>query len=284
MLDGEVVASDAQRQFPRKPTLDIELGGVGEIAKVLAELLRHFRSAISAAEGANNLGLPSRSNLPITAKRGQHALMSEILAPGFECLWCLAHPFPELRERLAERVRVRIGQPGARERILEDRSDGPSAAPVLAIKASSFELPSRPERHLRYRKERIHRAPQMPAAKLIDPVDDNFPDLIPDREEPGRKRLREFRLDLSRVLDDAPGDQIHVLQFERCDRAVASAREDGEGNDGAVAPLDGRSSRHCPDHVLDLFHRGHALVATSLRHSRLLLGQIEVFGVGIRKA
>src|SRR5262249_51372750 len=66
-----------------------------------------------------------------------------------------------------------------------------------------------------------------------DPVDHDPADILADRKEPGRERLRELRLHLSRVLVDPPLIDIDVLELEGCDRPVAGAGQDRKGDERA---------------------------------------------------
>ena len=81
---------------------------------------------------SDEFGLPLVPNLAVARERGQHLFVSEILAPGLELFGRAARPLSKLRQGLAERVWIGIGNAGARERLLEDGTDGRCIRPVGA--------------------------------------------------------------------------------------------------------------------------------------------------------
>ena len=139
-----------------------------------------------------------------------------------------------------------------------------------------------PRPRLRSREQRIIEAPELLPPQVVDPVDDDLADVVADGKEPGRERLGELRLHLPRVLVDPALVDVDVLELEGCDRPVAGAGQDREGDQGAVATLDLGARRHRPDDVPDLLQRRHPRFPVGLGDPRLLGRQVEIFGIGVR--
>src|SRR5262245_3756953 len=71
--------------------------------------------------------------------------------------------------------------------------------------------------------------------QVVDPGDHDPADIVADRKEPGRERLGEFGLHLARILVDPALVDVDVLELEGCDRPVAGAGKDREGDEGSIA-------------------------------------------------
>ena len=57
--------------------------------------------------------------------------MPQVLAPGFEVFWCLAHGLPEANEGISEAMRIEVGQTRMGKRITENGTNGSGRAPMF---------------------------------------------------------------------------------------------------------------------------------------------------------
>lgn len=85
----------------------------------------------------NDLSLPAACNCSVAVESGEHVLVPEVLAPRLERFWRLAQGLPEVHQRGAKAVGVEVWQAGLDERLAEDGSYRPGAAPVLALGRSA---------------------------------------------------------------------------------------------------------------------------------------------------
>src|SRR5690348_13939277 len=91
-------------------------------------------------EARDNLGLPRRCNIPITRKRRQHLLVTQIWRPGFKLLRRLAQALAQLNEGFPKTVRVEIWQPRCCECLpknLAHRICGGPRPPVESVRRNS---------------------------------------------------------------------------------------------------------------------------------------------------
>lgn len=74
--------------------------------------------------------------------------------------------------------------------------------------------------HLRRRKQRVVVAEEKVVTQVADPdLEVRAADAV-DRNKERRESLRRLGPDLARVLEDRAFYQVHVLELERCERAV----------------------------------------------------------------
>src|SRR5262249_44933023 len=92
-----------------------------------------------------------------------------------------------------------------------------------------------PDHDLRRREQWIVETPKLLAPQVVDPVDNYLADIVADRKEPCRERLRELRLHLPRVLVDPALLDVDMSELEGGGGAVAGAGQDREGDKGSVA-------------------------------------------------
>src|SRR5690606_13190307 len=105
--------------------------------------------------------LPVRGNGAVAGKRGHHAFVAKILRPCLELLRRGADLFAKLHQRIAERVRVEIGQASRREGIAEYVADWPGPLPAIATtQANGHETAVLPKPDLRRREQRVVIAPK----------------------------------------------------------------------------------------------------------------------------
>jgi hypothetical protein len=81
---------------------------------------------------------------------------------------------------------------------------------------------------LRFGKEGIFWSEAFLLAQEGNPFDEDVSEIFADWEKPGRKGLRALRSYVARVLFDQFVLNVDVLQFERDDRPIASARKECE--------------------------------------------------------
>src|SRR5262245_7511227 len=125
---------------------------------------------------------------------------------------------------------------------------------------------------MRRGKEGISVAKQHVPSQVLDPLADDLLDVLSDREEPGRKGLRELGLHLPRVLNDLSLLQIHVLESERGERTITNSRQQRERNDSTVAQFKVPVAGHGANDVEDLIQGGDESIQGCLGDSAFLFG------------
>ena len=115
-------------------------------------------------------------------------------------------------------MRVKIGRARKRAGFAEYRPNLVRVRPMRPIEADSAKLEIVIRRDLGFRKERVLRTEAFLLAQEGDPIDENLADVLADRKEPGRKRLRPLRPDLTRVLFNQFAFDVDMLQLEGDDR------------------------------------------------------------------
>jgi hypothetical protein len=108
--------------------------------------------------------------------------------------------------------------------------------------------------HPRPREQRVVRSPEQHILEVRDPALENFANVVADRNEISRERLRELRAHLPRVLLDEPGIEVHVPEAKRREGVVSRSSQERERNQGAIALFDVGLARHGQRHVPDLLN------------------------------
>src|SRR5437773_1006214 len=114
-------------------------------------------------------------------------LVSEVLRPRLELLAVQFQFVSELNERVAETVRIEIGQSRPPKSLLEQRADRVGVRPGCAGEADGAKFSLRSLRNEGFRKDRIIRAELFSHAQEIHPIDDDLLDVCADGEEPRRE-------------------------------------------------------------------------------------------------
>ena len=76
-----------------------------------------------AGEPTHEFALPRIWDLTVAGERRHHLLVAEVLAPRLELLGRVADLLAQLGKRVAERMRIGVGEAGADERLLENFPD-----------------------------------------------------------------------------------------------------------------------------------------------------------------
>ena len=84
--------------------------------------------------------------------------MAEILALGLEFFGGGANALAEVRQAIAEAMRVEVGQAGGFESLLENGPDSRRATAVPAVQADTFEMAAWPHGDAGHGKQRVRRA------------------------------------------------------------------------------------------------------------------------------
>jgi len=111
---------------------------------------------------ADDFTLSFNGDLAIARERRKHLFVAEVLAPGLELLRRAAELLAQLGKRLSKAMRIEVGEPGTRERILENLPDRTRAAPMLVVETGCLEMAAIPDRDLRCREQRIVEALEKP--------------------------------------------------------------------------------------------------------------------------
>jgi hypothetical protein len=98
--------------------------------------------AARPAQPVQNIRLPVAGNRAVAGERRQYVFMSKVLAPSLELFGRLANFFAQSRKRVAEAMRVEIGQACCFERLPEYPANGACVAPTLSLQAGDFEMPA----------------------------------------------------------------------------------------------------------------------------------------------
>ena len=93
-----------------------------------------------AAERFHDFALALRRDPAIAPQRGKYALMPQVLAPCLQVLGRLAKAVSKLHERIAQAVRVEVGQSGRFKCLPKNPTYWPRAAPVVATNPNRLEL------------------------------------------------------------------------------------------------------------------------------------------------
>src|SRR5271163_4601109 len=229
------------------------------------------------AQSTKNFALPSRSNRPVAGERGYDALMAQILRPGLESLGIELEVVGELNQRVPERVRIVIGQSGPSAGFPKNIAYGVGVRPRRPIKPYGPKSEVLDLRDPGLWEQGIVRSEFLLLAQEQDPIDDDAKEVVADREEPRGERLRLFDVDLARiVVDELPSD-IDVLQTKRDDRLVARARQNGKGDDSAVALGDLALVGNAREHGANIVERRARFEPVRGRYSRHAARRAEIF-------
>ena len=82
-----------------------------------------WRALGRTRQPTHEFALPRICDLTVAGERRHHLLVPEVLAPRFELFGRSADLLAQLGKRVAERMRIGIGEAGADERLLEDFPD-----------------------------------------------------------------------------------------------------------------------------------------------------------------
>ena len=124
-------------------------------------------------------------------------------------------------------------------------------------------------------------APDFFFPQIFHPVVHNLVTLVTDREEIRDKRLTELGSGLSRKLENAFLNHIHMLQFHRGDGTISCPGQEGEGNQRTIPSFNIRVGLHSSKNVLDFLYRRHRPLSAGFGDPCVLLGQIEILGIGL---
>jgi hypothetical protein len=136
---------------------------------------------------------------------------------------------------VTEAMRVEIGQAGAAERLAKYLSDRLGRAPALTLQTGRLEGPTGANSDFGLREERVGLSPKQRASKIFDPLGYYPQRFVADGEEPGREALAAFGSHLPRILKDLRLCKVDMLELERSHRAVPRTRQDGKGDQRAIA-------------------------------------------------
>ena len=105
---------------------------------------------------------------------------------------------------------------------------------------------------------------------MPDPALENLSNIVAHWNEIGRKRLRELRPHLSRVLLNEPGVEVDVPETKRRKGVVSRAGHDRERYQGAITLFDIGPARHAERDVPDLLNRWNRSSPCGLRYGGIL--------------
>ena len=208
------------------------------------DFFRLFRRDTGRPNLPHDFRLPRRCDRTVARERREHPFVAEILAPGLEFFRGLANPFAQLCKGVAEAMRVEIGQAGAAERLAKYLSDRLGRAPALTLQTGRLEGPTGANSDFGLREERVGLSPKQRASKIFDPLGYYPQRFVADGEEPGREALAAFGSHLPRILKDLRLCKVDMLELERSHRAVPRTRQDGKGDQRAIAFFGIRCRRH----------------------------------------
>jgi hypothetical protein len=117
--------------------------------------------------------------------------MAEVLAPSLESLRVRANLLTQGGQRVAEAVRIEIGQPCSLKGFLEYPADSGGILPMLAIQAAVFKMPALTQGNFGCWEERVVWSPKS-FTERPDPVLNDQLDVGADWEECWSDRLGIF--------------------------------------------------------------------------------------------
>jgi hypothetical protein len=196
--------------------------------------------------------------------------MAKILAESLVVLEADANRLSMARKRMTERMRIEIWQTSRLERLPEDRADWSRSPPSSSLETIDSKPSAGAAGNPRLREQRIVRPPKQRVPKMPDPTLKDFPEIIADGNEIGRKRLREFRPHVSRVLMDEPSIEIDVPQQKRGESVAPRTGHKRKRYQGAISLFDVSPARHSERDVPDLLDRWDRPPSRSFRDRHVL--------------
>src|SRR5215208_5517777 len=114
---------------------------------------------------------------------------------------------------MPETVRIEVGQPSRRARLLEDPANGISIAPAFPAEAGGAKTSVGPKFDSCCWEQRVIRTPEQLGSQILHPTDHDLPKLFSHREKRARERLRKLRLHLARILEILLSSMFTCLSF-----------------------------------------------------------------------
>lgn len=219
------------------------------------------------------------------ADKGRHfALMAKVLTPGFPLLRRAAEALAQPRQRIAEAVRLRVGQPGRREGVAKDLPNRCGASPTLPGQAKRFEATILSLTDARRREERVLRTKAQFVVEQGHVVAENIERLCANGKEGRGEGLAALGVHLAPVLKDCPGLQIDMLEAQGGDGAIPRAGENGEGDKRPIPFLDVGVGRHGGENLRDLFEGCDPLLPPRRCDAQVLIGRRKIIRiVGVKR-
>src|SRR5215207_8237348 len=104
---------------------------------------------------------------------------------------------------MPEAVRIEVGQPSRRAGFLEYPANGISIAPAFPEEAGGAKSSVGPKFDPCRWEQRVIRTPEQLGLQILHPTVHDLPKLFSHREKRALERLRELRLHLARILENA---------------------------------------------------------------------------------
>ena len=95
----------------------------------------------------------------------------------------------------------------------------------------------------------------------------------------GGDRFAILRVHFAGILEHSTGDQVDVLELQRCRGTVTTTCQSSECDQSPVSLLDARGAGHLPENMNNLLEGRYWTRALGQCNSAIAIGWIEIVGV-----